>query len=207
MPDQQNTDRALVRRLLDGDQAALSEFFDYMFARVYRFALARLDQRQDAAEDVAQATLCNAMRRLETWRGEAALFTWICALCRREIHAWRQTHQDVSVELIEDDPEIRAALETLRGHDPGGAEVTVARRELATIVQRLLDQLPAHDDDALEWKYLHDMPVREIAARLGLSEKATESLLTRARTAFRDVVLSLAPHLVSVRFQADRPQE
>jgi len=196
MSRQQDADRALVSELLEGDQAAMGRFFDLMFARVYRFALPRLDQRQDAAADVAQATLCLAMRRLGTWRGEASLFTWICTLCRREIQAWReQHHQGHAVELLEDDPEIRAALESLHQHQLQASEVRVERREVAVLVQRLLDHLPVHYGDALEWKYLDELPVREIAARLGMSEKAAESLLTRARGAFRDVVLALAPQL------------
>jgi RNA polymerase sigma-70 factor (ECF subfamily) len=108
MSGQQDADKALVRQLLEGDQAALARFFDQMFARVYRFALPRLDQREDAAEDVARATLCQAMRRIETWRGEASLFTWICTLCRHEIHAWRQRHQQESaVELSRQTARVR----------------------------------------------------------------------------------------------------
>ncbi len=49
-----------------------------------------------------------------------------------------------------------------------------------------LDALPRAYGDALEWKYVHGHSVREIAARLNLGEKAAESLLTRARQAFRD---------------------
>ena len=52
---------------------------------------------------------------------------------------------------------------------------------LAAFVQRVLDQLPSHYADALEWKYIDEVPVQEIASRLGLGPKAAESLLTRAR--------------------------
>ena len=40
--------------------------------------------------------------------------------------------------------------------------------------------------DALEWKYVQGLSVKEIAARLNLGAKAAESLMTRARQAFRD---------------------
>src|SRR4051812_50226093 len=69
MTDTRDTDRALVARLLSGRDEAFAEFFELMFPRVYRFALARLGEREDAAEDVAQVTLCQVVRRLETWRG------------------------------------------------------------------------------------------------------------------------------------------
>ena len=57
--------------------------------------------------------------------------------------------------------------------------------------QVALDQLPQHYGNALEWKYLEGLPVKEIASRLKLSPKAAESLLTRAREAFRECFTSL----------------
>ena len=49
-----------------------------------------------------------------------------------------------------------------------------------------LDHLPGSYGDVLEWKYLQEMSVAEIAARLGVGYKAAESILTRARVAFRE---------------------
>jgi RNA polymerase sigma-70 factor (ECF subfamily) len=196
MTDTRDTDRALVTQLLSGRDEAFAEFFELMFPRVYRFALARLGEREDAAEDVAQATLCQVVRRLETWRGEASLFTWVCTICRHEIDAWRRKHSDeASIELAEDAPEVRAALESLYALEAGRTQTAVEQRELASLVQRVLDHLPAHYGSVLEWKYLDELPVRDIASRLDLSEKAAESLLTRARAAFRDAVDAIAPDL------------
>jgi RNA polymerase sigma-70 factor, ECF subfamily len=181
--------------MLRGDEDAFEMFFDWMFPRVYRFALTRVGGREDAAEDIAQTTLCQGIRRLETWRGEASLFTWICTICRREVEAWRSTHPGADIHLIEDTPEIRAALEVLRSDEPLAADQMIQREQVATMIQRVLDRLPTHYGKALEWKYLDDLPVRDIALRLDLSEKAAESLLTRARAAFRELVVSIAPDL------------
>jgi len=43
----------------------------------------------------------------------------------------------------------------------------------------------------LEWKYIQGLSVAEIATRLGTSMKAAESMLTRARLAFREGYSSL----------------
>ena len=52
-----------------------------------------MPQDVTAAEDIAQATLCRALESLRSYRGEAALFTWLCTLCRREMSArWDETH-------------------------------------------------------------------------------------------------------------------
>lgn len=185
-------DRRLVRRMLSGDDRAFEEFFGGYFPGIYRFALARMDRDEDAAEEVAQATICRAIRKLATYRGEAALFTWLCTFCRHEISAYykRNRMRARTVGLIEDTPEVRAALESLGGPFDG-PEAAFERSEISRLVQVALDRLPPHYGNALEWKYLEGMAVKEIAERLRLSPKAAESVLTRAREAFRDAFATL----------------
>ena len=60
------------------------------------------------------------------------------------------------------------------------------RREVYSLVQLTLDHLPHGYGDVLEWKYVQDMYVEEIATSLGVGYKAAESLLTRARASLRD---------------------
>lgn len=182
------SDRELVRRMLAGDERAFGELFDGCFPGLYRFALTRLDGDEDAAEEVAQAALCKALSKLATYRGEAALFTWLCTFCRHEISAFCQRNRLIprQVDLVEDRPEVRAALESLPASLREGPAEAFDRKELGRLVAVALDRLPPHYGDALEWKYLEGLAVKEIAARLGLSAKAAESLLVRAREAFRD---------------------
>ena len=88
-------DRELVQRMLAGDERAFAEFFDGYFPGLFRFALVRVGRNEDAAEEVVQATLCAAIAKLPTFRGEAALFTWMCTFCRHEISAYyRRTGKD-----------------------------------------------------------------------------------------------------------------
>jgi RNA polymerase sigma-70 factor (ECF subfamily) len=188
MTDPYAGDKALARRLLAGDEAAFEEFFDTYFSGLYRFALARLEGNADAAEDVVQATLCRAVTKLATYRGEAALLTWLCTFCRHELSA-HYTHHRRSLHetpFVEDTPEIRAALESIGAAEAADPDRRLQRRELARLVQVTLDSLPPRYGDALEWKYIQDWSVSEIAARLNIGPKAAESLLTRARQAFRD---------------------
>lgn len=194
MTEAESTDRALVGRMLAGQEEAFEEFFGGYFSRLYRFALVRLDRNADAAEEVVQAVMCRAVTKLETYRGEAALFTWLCSFCRHEIAAWyrRRNRAPQSIDLAEDSPEARAVLESLTGEEAWGPEDEVLRREVARLVQVTLDNLPRAYGDALEWKYIHGLSVREIAARLDLGTKAAESLLTRARRAFREGFSALA---------------
>jgi RNA polymerase sigma-70 factor (ECF subfamily) len=186
-------DRALAARMLAGHEAAFEEFFAAFFPPLFRFALARL-RDATAAEEVVQAALGRALAKLATYRGEAALFTWLCTFCRHEIGAYRerQARRPAQVDLAEDLPEVRAALESLAARRPDDPESALRREEVARAVQTALDRLPRRYGDALEWKYIEGLSVAEIGQRLGLGAKAAESLLARARDAFRDGFLALS---------------
>jgi RNA polymerase sigma-70 factor, ECF subfamily len=187
------SDITLVRRMLEGHASAFDDFFETAYPAVYRFALTRLGFDHDAAADVAQATICKAIRKLGTFRGEAALLTWLCTFCRHELYAYRRQHgTERRVELAEDDPEIRAALESLSMPGSEDLDAALDRDKVASLVKRALDYLPLHYSNALEWKYVDGMSVREIGGRLGLGPKAAESLLTRARHAFREAFQAIA---------------
>ena len=188
-----SNDRALVQRMLNGDDRAFDDFFAAYFSSIYRFALVRVRDNEGAAEEIAQATLCNAIRRLETYRGEAPLFTWLCTFCRHEISAWyaKEQRQPATLGLVEDLEEVQAAVDSIAVHPGDSPELAARRKELARIIRVALDRLPPHYGNVLEWKYIDELPVNEIAARLKLGPKAAESLLTRAREAFRDAFTAL----------------
>ncbi|HKQ61781.1 MAG TPA: sigma-70 family RNA polymerase sigma factor [Candidatus Polarisedimenticolaceae bacterium] len=180
-------DRALAERLLAGEKSAFDEFFRGYFPGLYRFALSRMERDADGAEEVVQATLCKAITKLAGYRGEAALFTWLCTFCRHEISAYyeQRRRQPASVDAL-DDAEALAALESLWVVAPEGPEAALERAELARRVHVTLDHLQPRHAAALEWKYVDGLSVKEIAERLQVSPKAAESVLTRAREAFRD---------------------
>jgi len=191
-------DRRLADRMLAGDECAFEEFFDGHFPRLLRFALARLGGNLTVAEDVVQSTLCRAIDKLHTYRAEATLFTWLCTLCRHEISDYfSRLGVGVQVDLAEDALEIRAVLESLAAASPDHPERAARRHELARLVHVVLDALPDRYADVLEWKYLLDLPVIEIARRLDIGPKAAESMLTRARHAFRDGFTAVAGGLAA----------
>jgi RNA polymerase sigma-70 factor (ECF subfamily) len=180
-------DLDLARRLQGGDESAFEEFFAEYFPRMYRFARIRLRGDDDAAEEVAQATLIRALAKVATYRGEAALFTWLCTFCRREISGWCERQgKTAHVSLTDDSPDSRAMLDAIVALSRDDPEQESQRQELSRLVHATLDHLPAKYGQALVWKYIEATPVDEIGRRLGLGYKAAESLLTRARQAFRE---------------------
>ncbi len=188
--DAVHDDQRLVRRMLDGDERAFTEFFNEYFARLYRFALPRLNGNVDSAQEVAQATLVKAMRKLDTFRGEAALFTWICQICRRQIadHLRESRRYSDRVVLIEDSPGVQAALDAIQAPAGEQPEARYDQGQVGGLVRAVLDRLPARYGDALEWKYVEGLSVDEIGARLGIGTTAAQSLLARARVQFREAI-------------------
>lgn len=189
---QLQTDRALARRVASGDRAAFEEFFREYFPRLFRFTLSRVDNDESLAEEIVQRTLCIVVRKMRTYRGEALLFTWLCQICRSEISAvFRRLGREIRHALpLEDNPAVRAAMESLSAdvHDP---VKTRHREEIARFVRVTLEFLPSNYATALEMKYIRGCSVAEIGDKLGIGTKAAESVLSRARTAFKEGFRSL----------------
>ncbi|NJO13216.1 MAG: RNA polymerase sigma factor [Gammaproteobacteria bacterium] len=180
-------DRRLAQRVVAGDRRAFDEFFATHYARLHRFATRRTGADPQTASDIVQDTMCRALRALEGYRGEASLFTWLCQICRSRVadhHASRQRDARRMV-AIEDDAAVRAVLESLEAPDDD-PELSARRRDLAGMVQAVLDALPVRYGDVLEWKYVEGLSVQAIAERLQLGTLAAQSLLQRARNAFRE---------------------
>lgn len=185
-------DKALSRRVAAGDHAAFDEFFREYFPRLYRFTLARVNSDAALAEEIVQRTMCQVVRKMGSYRGEAMLFTWLCQICRNERSAiFRQRGIEESRSIpFEDNPMIRAALESLVV-DPNNPERTQHAGELARFVRVTLEYLPTKYATALELKYIRGCSVEEIGEHLNISGKAAESVLSRARAAFKEGFRSL----------------
>lgn len=175
-------DVKLAERMVARDRAAAADFFDNYFARLYRFVARRVDDPQ-TCEDVVQEAMIKAIRNLHGYRGEAALYTWLCQIARNEISNYFQRfgRREALTVSLDDDPDVRAALESL---DHGHVE-DADRLAVEQLVQLTLDYLPEKYARALEWKYLEGLSVEEIGERIGSGVIAAQSLLARARSAFR----------------------
>lgn len=182
-----HTDKRLANRMRRGEQAAFDEFFADYFPRVYRFAIRRVGNDEQVVRDVVQATLSRAVEKIGSYRGEAALFTWICRLCRNEIaDHYRHTQRRIDHEVLLDDERLQAVLESLDSNYRDDPAIAAERQQLGETIQLILDYLPSRQGNALEWKYIQGLTVREIAQRLEVTETAAQSLLARARQAFRE---------------------
>lgn len=178
-------DQRLAARMLGGDARALREFCDTYLPKLYRYASARLPQPVDV-EEVVQRVLGIAARRIETWRGEATLLTWLVRITRHEIsrHLAQAARRRVFLSPSQDDAigALVAAIEAPVGDEP---EAAMRRGELVGLVQVALDSLPERYALALQMKYIDGLSTKDIAAQMQVADIAVQSLLARARRAFR----------------------
>ena len=181
-------DLLLARKLLDGDSAAFSQFFDDYFPRLFRFVLRRADRDAEVARDVVQSTLLKGVQKLESYRGEASLFTWFCQIARHEFsdQLTKSRAQDRTLVALENDPSVRATLESMQWATESEPDEVLARDQESDLVHAALDYLPQRYARVLEMKYVEDLPVENIAKRMGVTAISVQSLLARARNAFRE---------------------
>lgn len=199
-------DRQLVRKLLKGDERAFKSFADTYFPKLYRYAFHRLQEHQQV-EEVVQQVLIKAARRIETYRGEASLLTWLIQICRHEISQFlHQTERNAALmrPFLNDDV-LRAVVEAIELESEDGPEARCRREELISLIQFVLDQLPERYASALEMKYIEGMSSKEIAEQFDMADAAVQSLLARARSAFREVCSSAVFTVFDTEQRGDSP--
>lgn len=177
MNEERSADARLVARMQAGDLAAFEELYRQHSTRLYNLAWRMLGGHADA-EDALQEIFLQAFRKLDGFKGEAALGTWLYRLamnlCLDRLRS-RTTRNDRRTEPI--DSRQFPARPTL-------AESTVGRIDL----ERAVAQLP---EGARAAFLLHDVEGfdhREVGAILGISEGTSKSQVHKARLKLRHLL-------------------
>ncbi len=183
------------RRALSGDSEAVRTFAESMLAPLYHFCLYRVGKDQHRCEEVVQETLVRALNHLDQYdpkRSNDNIFPWLTGLARNEIsRVLSRDRRNLSLDELWQrmDRELLVLFERLES-EPLAGDLLV-REETRELVGVAMSQLPPNYRDALQAKYLDGASVREMADTGRTTEKAVESLLTRAREAFRAAFLTL----------------
>lgn len=165
-------DVVLLRNAAGGDLEAVRQLLDDVAPVVYGFLFARVGGDQASAEDLLQETLLEAVRSARSYRGDAALSTWLCAIARRRLarHYESERRTEATRRGLRAVPAVEEADEIVEQRDE---------------VVRALGRIPATHRQVLVLKYLDGLAVEEIAAELGRSRVQVQSLLQRAREGLR----------------------
>lgn len=172
-------DSALVAAVQGGDVAAYAELFRRHHLAVKRVCARRLGEIE--ADEVAQATFVRAFERIDQCVGDRRFGAWVQViaqrLCLDLVRARTRTVPD-------DDPlrDHRLALNVVIDLDAGTVtEEALVRRERTERVQEALALLPDRQREVVVARHFEGRRPPEIAASLGVSVGAVDSLLLRAR--------------------------
>jgi len=186
-------------RALAGQADAVKTLAEAALQPLYGFCLYRVGKNQHLCEEAVQETLVRAIRELHQYdpaRAGDNIFPWLTGLARNEISRLLAREKNaVSLQAMwaKMDKELLAIYAKLE-LEPFGDDV-LRREETRELVNTTMSQLPPHYREVLEAKYVGGKTVRDLAAIGSISEKAVESLLGRARQAFRVAFLALTRNL------------
>ena len=170
-------ERALIERCRLGDLAAFEELYRTHAGRLYSVALRLLGNPADA-EDILQEVFLAAHRKLDTFRGESALGTWLYRLatnlCLDHLRS-KAGRSNQLTDALDDE------VGPFDASSSGLAAQTVTKMDLERAMARLPEGCRAafvlHDVEGLEH--------REVAEILGIAEGTSKSQVHKARLKLR----------------------
>ncbi|MGV3708009.1 MAG: RNA polymerase sigma factor [Gemmatimonas sp.] len=172
------TDAAIVRRAIEGDERAMRMLWNQHSAHVDA-VVRRLAGDPDLAEDIAQEVWIQIFRALPSWRGDAKFSTWVHRVAvNRTLNALRSTRRQSTVETaIEEDS---AFVEQDGERTMLAATIDDAARQLSPGARTVF---LLHDVEG----YTHE----EIATELGITPGGSKSQLFKARAKLRRLLAPL----------------
>jgi RNA polymerase sigma-70 factor, ECF subfamily len=187
----QTTEELLVERLRQRDETALGDLSTAYGARIFQLAFRYVKNREDA-EEVTQDVLMKVYQKIEAFRGDAALSSWIyritfnTAMSRlRNTRAARMAEvADIPVGPGNDD-----LPGGLRRHDPADwsslADEQMLRQQMRERLTEAVDALPSIYRTPIILRDLQGLSTEEASRRLNLKDQTLKSRLHRGRLMLR----------------------
>ena len=195
-------DRQLIARLQAGDESAVHELAERYSSRIYQLALRHMKNREDA-EEVTQDVLMKVYRKVDAFRGDAALSSWIyritfnTAMSRlRNTRLARQAEQEKERTLAasaahEERPRTpRQAADWSRMPDE-----ELLRTQLREAVAEAIRELPEIYRAPVVLRDIQGLTTEEASTRLKLKDQTLKSRLHRGRLMLRERLQSFTKGL------------
>lgn len=164
----------LVERLRAGDEAALRELIASYSPRLLPYIRDVVKNHQEA-EDVLQLVFWKVWRRIDSFRGESAVSTWIYRIALNAAIDWRK-HKRVERTQCVEDPELFGVPD-----DGRGPADQASGRDLSSVVRAAMMQLPEKFRTVLLLREIEGLSYEEIAESLHIALGTVESRIFRAR--------------------------
>jgi RNA polymerase sigma-70 factor, ECF subfamily len=181
------SDERLHQELLARNPVAVEELVARFGSRIYRLAV-RITGRPEDAQEVAQDVVWTVVRKIETFKGESALGSWIYRITANAAYQklrGRRGKDEVSwEELLPSFDADGHHLEPVRDWTSAFDDPAV-QAEARQRLQNAIDGLPAEYRTAFVLHDLEGLPNPEIAEMLGVSLPAVKSRVHRSRLFLR----------------------
>lgn len=185
-PPTDNPDALLVARTVAGDQAAFELLVIKYQQRVQRL-IGRMVRDVDLVEDIAQETFIRAYRAIHQFRGDAQFYTWLYRIAVNtakkfllELKHEPTISQSALHSVDEEDETFFNRIEQSTSETP---ESLLAAKEIAQVVNQVLESLPADLKQALTLREIDGLSYEEIAELMACPMGTVRSRIFRAREA------------------------
>ena len=178
----EQADEDLVARARNGDSAAFSELIRRHMKDCRKRAVHMLRNRCDA-EDEVQNALWKAFERLRQFRGRGTFAAWLRRIVENQCLMRLRCERDLRFIYLDEASDTNVQLE-LVGQAPG-PEDQLGVEEVVALLRREISRIPPLLRSVLLLRDVDQLPMPEVAARLGLSIPAAKSRLMRARAELR----------------------
>ena len=179
-------DRALARRIRQGDESAFEELVSRHHAAIARIA-GRFFRRREAAEDVVQETFLKAYLAIGAWRGEVPLERWLARIATNACYDQlrRRRGETAALAPVED---VEGLLDRLAAPFGSAAAAYWEREDARLLAEQILERLQPADRLVLTLTVLEELSVAEVAERTGWSKANVKIRAFRARARLRGIL-------------------
>ena len=172
-------DQQLVDLCRDGDDTAFDVLVVRHQNRLYHSLVSILKSRDDAL-DVAQTALLQAHRKLDTFRGDSAFYSWLYRIAVNLALSWlrKQKPPTVSIDALHDE----SGYEMAAGDRDSQPLESLLRDEHHRLVRETLAELPDEFRTVLVMKEFDGLPYDEIAVLTEVPIGTVRSRIHRGRS-------------------------
>ena len=188
--DGETSEEGLAQRACAGDDEALCVLLDRHEA-LLRGRIAQLlppyIRRRLSVSDVLQEARLVAVAKREAfeWRGDGSFRAWLLAIAENKARRAVQTHRDVGLRSVRREVTRARRLGTHQyaARQPTPSEAAMAA-EVARFAREAMEALPQDYREVLRLHREEELPLQEVALRIGRSYDATRKLYGRSLKRF-----------------------
>lgn len=170
-------EKNIIAKLISRDEATLYKFYKTHKKPLFNFILRYLKDKE-AAEEVLQDAFLGFIESLRDFRNESSLKTFLFSIARNKVIDKKRKKRIKKILFSYMPSSIVDSLAKVF------IDEKLDRDFLAGKIESVFNRLPNDYVTVLRLKYSEGLKVIEIAEKIKLSFKATESLIFRARKAF-----------------------